>query len=163
MNKKQVNKKELSILIYTTNGNDNDDNIKELYYSELKECGLTEDNLSFDEWKEDYNDLTYYDMLDMLDENKINEKCVILGTLNLWDGKHQIIPKVCKTLSDAFRYCAYDMNNFEITLSNGCFHINAEHHDGTNKFDIHLLNKKGCNVKNGDFSKSCYHKKIYKF
>ena len=52
---------------------------------------------------------------------------------------------------------------YDITIKkvNGHLEITQVHHDGTNHFEIHLLNDKGIKAsERADLSNKCYHKAI---
>lgn len=94
-----------------------------------------------------------------------NNKCVIVGSLGLWNGRRGIVPTVCESVSKAIEKC-FD-GNFEkyVTVKqvNGHLEVTVAHHDGTNYFSIHLLNEKGKATENGDLSNRRYHKAIKGF
>lgn len=146
------------IVLYTTDGNDTE--LRELYEDFLAEEEYTEDSISFEEWKEDELDEEWNDMLENIKYGGLNSKCVIEGTLGLWNGRKTIIPCVCDTLTEAIVKCVGEGLSIEISLENGSVKVLSSHHDGTNEFEIHILNKKGCNSVNGDLTKSAYHRKI---
>lgn len=52
------------------------------------------------------------------------------------------------------------MDYVKVSIVNGHFEIKTMHHDGTNEFEIHILNKLGKNTMGADLTKECYHCKI---
>ena len=89
-----------------------------------------------------------------------HEKVVILGTLGLWDGKHEIEPFVCDDIEKAINKCICKADDYIIKQENGFVLVESYHHDGINEFMIKLLNEKGINTTNGDLSKKYYHKRF---
>ena len=78
----------------------------------------------------------------MYSEN--NDKyCVITGRLGLWNGRPQIEPCVCSNVTDAIKKCLFDKEYCIIKQVNGHLEVTGIHHDGRNRFEIHLLNDKG--------------------
>ena len=146
------------IILYTTNGND--DNLKEDFEDYLASENITDDDISFEEWKEDELDADWNDLLDNIKYGGFNNKCIVEGSLGLWNGRHDITPLICDTLTSAITKCVGEGIFVEIWLENGSLNVSSTHHDGTNEFQIFLLNKKGCDSINGDLTKASYHRKI---
>jgi len=74
-----------------------------------------------------------------------NERAIVTGTLGLWNGTHEINPFEC-TLGEAVGKCcnSADTIKFEIENDDDDFiTVTASHHDGTNRFQIHLPDFKG--------------------
>ena len=97
---------------------------------------------------------------DILENNPYNADCVVLGTLGLWNGKKQIVPTREKTLMEAIKNCCRGCDYNRIDIVDGHIEVTSAHHDGTNHFEIHLLNKRGRNTIEADLTKACYHRKI---
>lgn len=86
----------------------------------------------------------YDDFFDNLMYSKNNDKyCVITGRLGLWNGSPQIEPCVCSNVADAIKKCLDDMDYRIIKQVNGHLEVVGIHHDGRNRFEIHLLNDNG--------------------
>ena len=66
-------------------------------------------------------------------------KCVITGTLGLWDGKHTIVP-TCMELYEAIVNCLKDAYEYVIKIEDGIIIVENHHHDGTNICEIRLIN-----------------------
>lgn len=142
-------------------------------FDELREVSaqITDDNTilnsrdndsAFIEWVYgEYLNSEWIDLLDNIKYSKYgNTPCVVVGTLGLWNGRKDIYPTKCDNLVSAIKKCAGSASNVIVILNNGCIEVNAMHHDGTNCFEIHLLNKLGIDTMGADLTKSCYHKKI---
>lgn len=71
-------------------------------------------------------------------KNKI--KCVVTGTIGLWDGTRTIQPKCFENLYKAINTCATNAYDIVVSVENNVISVNAYHHDGTNRFEIYLLN-----------------------
>ena len=73
------------------------------------------------------------------------QKCMITGSLGLWNGHPTIVPVLCNDIMEAIERCL-DCNcqiEYEIILEDGHVEVQVHHHDGTNCFEIWLLSKKG--------------------
>ena len=73
------------------------------------------------------------------------QKCMIVGSLGLWNGNPTIVPVLCNDIMEAIERCL-DCNcqiEYEIILEDGHVEVQVHHHDGTNCFEIWLLSKKG--------------------
>ncbi len=142
-------------------------------FDELREvyAQITDDNTilnsrdndsAFIEWVfGEYLNTEWTDLLDNIKYSKYgNIPCVVVGTLGLWNGRKDIYPTKCDDLVSAINKCAGSASNVIVILNNGCIEVNAMHHDGTNCFEIHLLNKLGIDTMGADLTKPCYHRKI---
>ena len=103
-----------------------------------------------DEWSELVNKLI----------NEYNKECVLVGSLGLWWGSPTIVPQRFDNVFNAIFKCIENMDYIKVSIVNGHFEIKAIHHDGTNDFEIHILNKLGQNTMGADLTKECYHCKI---
>lgn len=90
----------------------------------------------------EWNDL----MLNMKYDNDCQEECVVLGTLGLWTGRHEINARKFYGLKDAINACVTNIDYIIIKEENGVIYVDAIHHDGRNTFEIHKLNKKGKSI-----------------
>ena len=104
---------------------------------------------------------------DFLDNLKYSGICqndfIIVGSLGLWDGRRSIDPLKIDNLIEAIERCC---NGDYITIKkvNGHIGVTSIHHDGTNSFDIFMLNDKGVNAKeNANLESRCYHKAMPKY
>ena len=75
-----------------------------------------------------------------------NVPVLVTGKLGLWDGTHTIVPVRVENLVSAIQKCANSADNIKVEADCGVIHVYAYHHDGTNKFDIYKLSKKGLKV-----------------
>ena len=105
-------------------------------------------------------DEEWFGLFDNLEINKYNTECVVLGSLGLWNGRRDIIPTREKTFADAIRKCVDCSEYACIKIVNGHIEVKGIHHDGTNEFEIHILNKLGQKTMGADLTKECYHCKI---
>ena len=93
---------------------------------------------------------------------------MITGSLGLWYGRPSIVPLVCEDIESAIRKCANNMDYVIVKQVNGHLEVTGIHHDGSNHFEIHILNDKGIRAKElieegkGDANLSCrcYHKSL---
>lgn len=105
-------------------------------------------------------DEEWFGLFDNLETNKNNTECVVLGSLGLWYGRRDITPAREKTLADAIKKYVSGCDYTRIDIVDGHIEIKAIHHDGTNEFEIHILNKLGQKTMGADLTKECYHCKI---
>ena len=121
------------------------------------------------EFINDTLDLEWDDLLTNLKYSKNADKpCVITGSLGLWYGRPNIEPLACEDIESAIRKCVNNMDYVVIKQVNGHLEVRATHHDGSNHFEIHILNDKGIRAKElieegkGDANLSCrcYHKSL---
>lgn len=97
-----------------------------------------------------------------------NEYCVITGRLGLWNRSPQIEPYVCDSIQEAISKCIESCDYVVIKQVNGHLEVTGVHHDGSNCFNIYLLNKYGVDalerIREGwgtaDLSNRYYHKAI---
>lgn len=92
--------------------------------------------------------------------NEYNTECVLVGSLGLWWGSPTIVPQRFDSVFNAISKCIEKMDYVKVSIVNGHFEIKAMHHDGTNEFEIHILNKLGQKTMGADLTKECYHCKI---
>ena len=148
----------------TTLYNDYDYNIEDYRNTYLNHCDANgidvEDDVPM-EFIQNILDEEWFSLLyDILENNPYNVDCVVLGTLGLWNGKKQIVPTREKTLMEAIKNCCRCCDYNRIDIVDGHIEVKSVHHDGTNVFEIHILNKRGQKSIYPDLTKSCYHLKI---
>lgn len=98
----------------------------------------------FHEWVYDTLSMDWDDMMANIKYDKDNNvDCVVVGTLGLWDGKHNIDAKYFPTLEKAIYACISDCDYITINNDNGVIEVIGVHHDGSNYFQIHKLNDNG--------------------
>ena len=98
----------------------------------------------FHQWIYDTLSMEWDDMMfDIKHDKENNVDCVVTGTLGLWDGKHNIIPRHFPTLEKAINACVDNMDYIIVTEDEGTIFVTGIHHDGRNHFEIHKLNAKG--------------------
>ena len=141
------------------------DELRELYAQITDDNTILnsrDDDSAFIEWVfGEYLNTEWTDLLDNIKYSKYgNIPCVIVGTLGLWNGRKDIYPTKCDDLVSAINKCAGSASNVIVILNNGCIEVNAMHHDGTNCFEIHLLNKLGIDTMGADLTKPCYYRQI---
>ena len=144
--------------------NDYDYNIEYYRNTYLDHCDANgidvEDDVPM-EFIQNILDEEWFSLLyERLENNPYNVDCVVLGTLGLWNGKKQIVPTREKTLVDAIKNCCRGCDYNRIDIVDGHIKVTSAHHDGTNVFEIHILNKRGQKSIYPDLTKSCYHLKI---
>ena len=129
--------------------NNYDINYDEFYLDYLEWCKENDRNPDTKESQSFYNyvysslDIEWDDlMLNIKYDNDCQEECVVLGTLGLWTGRHEINAKKFFGLKDAINACVTNIDYIIIKEENGVIYVDAIHHDGVNTFEIHKLNKK---------------------
>ena len=148
----------------------------------IKECVLFDEiDTDYDVLREEYaecNDISveeiddnrFYDWVYMVQRDeweclesnikysKYNTDCVITGQLGLWNGRPTIQPVRCNSVIEALDKIVNNANGYiKVTLKNGCIEVAQAHHDGTNYFEIHILNKLGRDTMGADLTKECYY------
>lgn len=83
---------------------------------------------------------SFWDSLKWLKNSKYNSKCVVTGTLGLWSGNYDIAPTLFTSIYDAMKKCASKADDLYVSVNDNIIDIKAYHHDGTNSFEIRLLN-----------------------
>lgn len=113
-----------------------DNDIDHTQYNEESERFL---NWLYDSLSMDWDDL----MTNIKHDKNNNVDCIVVGSLGLWDGRHDIDAKHFPTLDRAIVACISGCDYIDITENEGVIYIKGIHHDGTNNFEIHKLNAKG--------------------
>ena len=70
----------------------------------------------------------------------------VTGQLGLWNCRPTIVPKRFHTLKDAIYACINGVDYIEVELCPKCIKVNATHHDGTNCFELRMMNKGAQNM-----------------
>ena len=128
-------------------------NYDDFYIDYLEWCKENDRNPDTKESQSFYNyvysslDIEWDDLMENIKyDNDCQEECVVLGTLGLWTGRHEINAKKFYCLKDAINTCVTNIDYIIIKEENGVIYIDAIHHDGRNTFEIHKLNKKGKSI-----------------
>ena len=112
--------------------------------NDIDSTNYDEDSTVFHNWVYGTLSMDWDDMMFNIANDKANNvDCVVIGTLGLWDGKHDVVPTHFPTLTKAINACVERCEYIVITEENGTIYVKATHHDGTNYFEIHKLNAKG--------------------
>ena len=135
-------------------------------HCEINEIEMPEDaenSTDFYDWQSDMLQMEWEDFITNLENDKENNvNCVVTGKLGRWNGTFEIDAKAFPTLKSAVLACVSNCDNVVINEIDGTIDIEAMHHDGTNIFKIHKLNKSGleayCNDE--DFDKEEYYEKF---
>lgn len=69
--------------------------------------------------------------------------CVVCGTVGTWQGDRAICAKRFDNLKDAIYACVNPCGEVVISQRTSNIIVDGYHHDGTNHFEIHVLNDKG--------------------
>lgn len=134
-----------------------DEDMKDVSENEIWD--FINDSLAM-EWDDLFANLKY--------SKNADKPCVITGSLGLWYGRPSIVPLVCEDIESAIRKCANNMDYVIVKQVNGHLEVTGIHHDGSNHFEIHILNDKGIRAKElieegkGDANLSCrcYYKSL---
>ena len=152
-----------SIIKEMTLYNDYDYNVEDYRDEYLDYCDCNdieaEDEIPMDFIHRIFED-EWFGLFDNLELDKNNTECVVLGSLGLWYGRRDIIPTRENTLADAIKKCVSGCDYTCVKIVDGHIEVKAIHHDGTNEFEIHILNKLGQKTMGADLTKKCYHCKI---
>lgn len=69
--------------------------------------------------------------------------CVVCGTVGTWQGDRAICAKRFDNLKDAIYACVNPCGEVVISQRASNIIVDGYHHDGTNHFEIRVLNDKG--------------------
>ena len=121
-----------------------------------------DDDSKLYDWIHSQMEMDWEDLMTNIKYSKIaNSECVVIGDIGLWYGRRDTIPTRVSDLGEAIKKCCYNVEMIKVTLkTDGHIEVIGVHHDGTNYFEIYLLNKLGCNTDGADLTKECYYKKI---
>ena len=112
--------------------------------NDIDHTQYNEDSEYFHNWIYDTLSIEWDDMMSNIKYDKHNNvDCVVVGSLGLWDGRHDIDAKHFPTLDRAINACISGCDYVIIIENEGVINIKGIHHDGTNNFEIHKLNAKG--------------------
>ena len=127
-----------------------DTNDKPSYEDYLDFCAANsfepkgEDSEDYWDYVHETQSMWYNDEMDNIKFSKENDTPVIvIGTLGLWDGRHDIYPVLCDSLHDAIEKCVGRCDNVRVEFNNGIIEVDGYHHDGTNSFSIMKLSAEG--------------------
>lgn len=112
--------------------------------NEIELTSISEDSVDFYNWQGEQLAMEWDDFLTNLrhdDDNNVD--CVVTGSVGRWNGTFDIEAKHFSTLEDAILTCVKSCEYIIICEIDGVIDIEAMHHDATNNFKIHKLNKKG--------------------
>ena len=129
------------------------DSTSEISIDEIKDSCECNDNDVPEEDTEAYYDIVTHlqttdvdDFFGNLRYSKYNNKpCIIVGTLGLWDGRHDIYPTYQNSIEDAISNCIEHADDYKIYIDDDTLKVSVYHHDGSNHFSILVLSKKGEN------------------
>ena len=122
-----------------------------------------ENSGEFYDWQSDQLSMEWEDFLTNLENDKENNvNCVVTGNIGRWNGNFDIEAKAFASLKAAVLACVSNMDYVVINEIDGTIDIEAIHHDGTNIFKIHKLNKNGLDAYCNDeeFDKEEYYEKF---
>lgn len=120
----------------------------------------TDESNEFFEWLNEELSIELDDLFTNIKYSEENIECVVLGYVGRWNGRFEIEPKRFNTLIDAINACISNCDYFIITENDGIIDITSIHHDASNSFSIHKLNKRAYNVvDNKKLEKDYYHTK----
>lgn len=94
--------------------------------------GTREEPTSFEEFIEE---IEYSDVA--------QRPCVVCGTVGTWQGDRAICAKRFDSLKGAIYACVNPCGEVVISQRASNIIVDGYHHDGTNHFEIHVLNDKG--------------------
>lgn len=106
------------------------------------ENGYEVEEMDFDQWLNERMETEY----EMLQEylNQYDNECIITGTLGLWWGTATLEPTHATSVNAALNRMlggGYDL--LEVNQYSRYFEFVVAHHDGTNRFRVHLLSPVG--------------------
>ena len=120
----------------------NEEDYTREYYLETIEM-LKEDDMECD-WESTQKGYDFDDLITNLNCSPIKDKmCVIVGSVGTWRGKFEIEPYFCKDIKTAIYKCVEGCEISSIIRKGNHIEVNVYHHDGSNSFNIFVLNDLG--------------------
>ena len=109
------------------------------------ECDWEEDNdTDFMDWESTQKGYDFDDLITNLNYSPIkNKMCVIVGSVGTWRGRFEIEPYFCKDIETAIQKCVEGCEIRSIIRKGNHIEVNVYHHDGSNSFNIFVLNDLG--------------------
>lgn len=84
------------------------------------------------------------DLYDIEECEAYNIPVVLTGSSGRWDGRHSYIPRKFNSIIEAVKkIISGGCDDYDIHFNDGAIVINGHHHDGTNRYELHALSKKG--------------------
>ena len=129
-----------------------EDYTREYYLDTLKmlkeddvDCDWEEDNdTDFMDWESTQKGYDFDDLIMNLKCSSIKDRmCVIVGSVGTWIGRFEIVPCFCKDIETAISKCVKDCEIRSIIRKGNHIEVNVYHHDGSNSFNIFVLNDLG--------------------
>ena len=129
-----------------------EDYTREYYLDTLKmlkeddvDCDWEEDNdTDFMDWESRQKGYDFDDLITNLNYSPIkNKTCAIVGSVGTWRGKFEIEPYFCKDIETAIYKCVEGCEIRSIIRKGNHIEVNVYHHDGSNSFNIFVLNDLG--------------------
>lgn len=94
-----------------------------------------------DTWRET---TSFEEFIESLEYSDVAQRpCVVCGTVETWRGDRVICTERFDNMVDALRACVDKCCEVEILQRASNILVDVYHHDGTNHFEIHVLNDKG--------------------
>lgn len=94
-----------------------------------------------DTWKEP---TSFEEFIEEIEYSEVAQRpCVVCGTVGTWQGDRAICAKRFDNLKDAIYACVNTCDEVVISQRASNILVDRYHHDGTNHFEIHVLNDKG--------------------
>ena len=107
-----------------------------------QENGYKVEDMDFDQWLNERMETEY----EMLQEylNQYDNDCIVTGTLGLWWGTAKLEPMHTKSVNAALnQMLSGGCELLEVNQYDRYFEFVVTHHDGTNRFRVHLLSPVG--------------------
>lgn len=94
-----------------------------------------------DTWEEP---TSFGEFIEEIEYSEVAQRpCVVCGTVGTWQGDRAICAKRFDNLKDAIYACVKPCGEVVISQRASNIIVDGYHHDGTNHFEIHVLNDKG--------------------
>ena len=120
------------------------------YEDYVENCKINEvepdekDSDSYWDFVNDMQSMEWDDLeINLSSSEQAQQPVLITGTLGLWNGTRPSIPTRCETLWNAIQKCANNVDHIKVKYYGGVVYVEGTHHDGTNKWEIYKLSKKG--------------------
>lgn len=94
-----------------------------------------------DTWEEP---TSFGEFIEEIEYSEVAQRpCVVCGTVGTWQGDRAICAKRFDNLKDAIYACVNHCGEVVISQRASDIIVDGYHHDGTDHFEIHVLNDRG--------------------
>lgn len=122
-------------------------------YCEENNCeAQAEDSQDYWDYVSERRSMEYNDFISNMENSvKVNKPCLLNGSCDLWNGKHEIIPYKFSDVLSAIKKAYSSCDDLIVKQEDGIIKVKALHHDGSNCFEIVPLTEYGEKILKDDY------------